>query len=146
MASNYDPSLNLAAILQSLSSHTQQTSQPSLQSAPSLDPWVYNNQAAYQHDPQAAQHSLQYHQNGSIGVIPGAANDAVLTGSTPIDNRHEVQTRQNQQQARIPPRTDSPVVQTDPRSLIEWSKGLRYVNKLAGRNSSFGLQIQKVFG
>lgn len=146
MASNYDPSLNLAAILQNLSSHTQQTTQPSLHNATSVDLHSHNLQTAYQHDPQAAQHFLPYHQNGSIDAISCAANDAVLTRSIPVNGGHEAQTRQNQQQARVPPQTDSPVAQTDPRSLIEWSQGLRYVNKLAGRDSSFALRIQKVIG
>ena len=146
MASNYDPSLNLAAILQRLSSHTQQSTQSSLQNASSLNSQFHNLQTAYQRDPQAAHHSLQYHQNGLIGAIPRAANDAILTESIHADDRREAQTRLKQQQATRPPRTDSPGVQTDPRSLIEWSKGLRYVNKLASCNSSFALQIQKVIG
>ena len=134
MASNYDPSLNLATILQSLSSHTQQAPQLSLQSDSDLGYQAYHNQASCQHYSQIAQQPPHYHQTQSISTTPYVINNAKVDNVTPS----------NQRQEKIPPRSESHAVETDPRSLIEWSKGLRFVNKLASQNPSFASQVQKV--
>ena len=134
MASNYDPSLNLATILQNLSSHTQQVQQLPSQGIPSLGQQASHSQSRYQYYPHTVHQSLLHQHNHS----PSAASylDSHAEGTKA--------TLHNQHQERIPPRAESSAAHTDPRSLIEWSKGLRFVNKLASHDPSFASRVQKV--
>ena len=134
MASNYDPSLNLAAILQNLSSHAQQAQQPPLQSVSASGYQSLPVPVHHQHYPPVAHQPQYYQHDQSISATLHGVSNA----------QSDILIQQNKSQERLQPRVESPAIQTDPRSLIEWSKGLRFVTKLASHNPSFASRIQKV--
>ncbi len=148
MDPNYAQSLNLAAILENLSSHAQQvpqnshTSQLLPPSNGSLEQHVQTNPYWHQHERAFAQNQ-QYYQDNSVAAAH--ANPIISSSSsTPGTFTPPNQNQEARQKATRPLETEAAASQPDPRDLIEWSKGLRFVNGLASQNKSFSLQIQKV--
>jgi len=160
---------DLASILRSLTSYGPAASQPSAQSpfmmgsaaklsdqpSPALQPWNGNSipvsDQTYGYQPSISELATSPHQYSMNSLTapnrphfqhPTSESIEVLTPSLTPTQVHAPSDLQ--QRSTTPMAKPEMTPHIDPRTIIEWSVGLRYVTKLAARNEQIVDSVKKV--